>query len=73
MDEYALELGRKWGVGDGEKDTGVVLLLATDDREAAISVGYGLEGAVTDAQSGILLDTYAVPHFKENDFSTGMQ
>lgn len=73
VDEYALELGRKWGVGDGKKDTGVVLLLATDDREVAISVGYGLEGAVTDAQSGILLDTYAVPHFKENDFSTGMK
>ncbi len=71
--EYALQLGRAWGVGDGDADTGVVLLLATEDRKAAIAVGYGLEGAITDAQSGILLDTYAVPYFADDNFSAGLR
>lgn len=71
--DYGVALGRAWGVGDEEKDTGIVLLLATEDREVGIAVGYGLEGAVTDARSGILLDNYAIPHFAENDFSTGMR
>lgn len=73
VDEYGLELGRAWGVGDDEADTGVVLLLATEDREVGIAVGYGLEGAITDARAGILLDTYGVPFFAEDDFSTGMK
>ncbi len=73
VDEYGLLLGREWGVGDEEKDTGVVLLLAVNDREVTIQVGYGLEGAITDIRSGILLDYYAVPSFSEDDFSTGMR
>lgn len=72
IDQYALLLGRDWGVGDKEKDTGVVLLLAVNDREVSIQVGYGLEGAITDIQSGILLDEYALPYFSEDDFSAGM-
>lgn len=71
--DYGVALGRAWGVGDKEKDTGIVLLLATEDRDVGIIVGYGLEGAVTDARSGILLDNYAIPYFSDNDFSTGMR
>ena len=73
VDEYGLLLGRQWGVGDDEKDTGIVLLLSVNDREVTIQVGYGLEGAVTDIQSGILLDHYAIPSFSKDDFSTGMR
>ncbi len=73
VDEYALLLGREWGVGDDEKDTGVVLLLSLNDREVTIQVGYGLEGAITDIRAGILLDTYAVPSFSKDDFSAGMR
>ncbi len=70
--EYGVQLGRAWGIGEKEKNTGVLLLLAVQDREVDISVGYGLEGAITDARSGIILDNYAVPYFKNNDFSEGL-
>lgn len=73
IDEYGVALGRAWGIGDEEKNTGILLILATEDREVGISVGYGLEGAVTDAKSGMLLDNYALPYFAEDDFSTGMR
>ena len=72
IEQYSLELARDWGIGNKEKNNGMLLLLAVEDREVRIEVGYGLEGAVTDAQSGILLDHYAVPAFSENDFSSGM-
>ncbi len=71
--EYGVALGRDWGVGDADTNTGVVLLLATEDRDVAISVGYGLEGAITDYTSGILLDNYAIPYFESDDFSLGMR
>lgn len=70
---YALELGEKWGVGEKETDTGVILLLSVSDRKVTIQVGYGLEGAINDAKAGRMLDNYAVPHLKDNDFSTGLK
>ncbi|MBR2405690.1 MAG: TPM domain-containing protein [Clostridia bacterium] len=73
IESYGLNLGREWGIGDAEANTGVLLLLAVEDREVRIEVGYGLEGAITDAQSGLLLDTYAIPHFSHDDFETGLQ
>ncbi len=71
IQEYGVQLGRAWGVGEKDKDNGIVLILAMEEREVGISVGYGLEGAVTDMQSGIILDTYALPYFQDNNFSQG--
>ncbi len=72
VDEYALRLGREWGVGSKETNNGVVLLLSVSDRKVSIQAGYGLEGCVTDAKSGRILDEYAIPYLRDNDFSTGL-
>lgn len=72
VSDYALELGRKWGVGDKEKNNGVVLLLSVSERKVTIQVGYGLEGRLTDGKTGRILDKYAIPYLKNNDFSTGL-
>ncbi len=72
VSEYVLELGRKWGVGDKEKNNGVVLLLSVSERQITIQVGYGLEGRLTDGKTGRILDKYAIPYLKNNDFSTGL-
>lgn len=72
VDEYALELGRAWGVGSEEKDNGVVILLSLSDRQISIQVGYGLEGCLNDGKVGRILDNYAIPHLSNNDYSTGL-
>lgn len=72
VNDYALELGRKWGVGSKETNNGVVLLLSVNDREVTIQVGYGLEGCLTDAGTGRILDDYAIPYLSNDDFSTGL-
>ncbi len=72
VNDYALELGREWGVGSRETNNGVVLLLSVNDREVTIQVGYGLEGCLTDAGTGRILDDYAIPYLSNNDFSTGL-
>lgn len=72
ISDFALELGRNWGVGDKEKDNGIVILLAVNDRNIDIEVGYGLEGAMTDSKTGRILDTYGVPYFSEDNFSEGL-
>lgn len=72
VSEYALELGREWGVGSENADNGVVLLLSVSDRQVTIQVGYGLEGCLTDAKTGRILDSYAIPYLSDNDYSTGL-
>lgn len=70
--DFALELGRKWGVGDKELDNGIVLLLAEEEREIYVAVGYGLEGALPDSKTGRMIDYYALEDFKNDRFSAGM-
>lgn len=73
MADYALNLGRSWGVGNKEKNNGIVILLATEDRKIEMAVGYGLEGAMPDSKAGRFLDAYAIPYLKQNDFSKGLR
>lgn len=73
IEDYSYDLANRWGIGEAEKDTGVLLLLAVEEREVRIEVGSGLEGQLTDGKTGRLLDTYAIPSFKKDDFSTGMK
>ena len=69
IEDYAIGLGREWGIGDEETDSGVLLLLSSGDREVRIEVGYGLEGRLTDGKTGRILDNYAMPYLRNNDFS----
>lgn len=70
--DYALELGRKWGVGTKENNNGIVVLLSRDDREIYIAVGYGIEGALPDSKTGRIIDVYGLKHLRNDDFSAGL-
>ena len=70
--EYAVKLHREWGVGDAEKNNGIVMLVKPKTEEelgdAFISVGYGLEGDIPDAYAKHIMDLIMIPHFKNNDY-----
>lgn len=72
IEEVALEIGRTWGVGQADLDNGLVFLIAPNERQARIEVGYGLEGAITDLQSAQIIDTLALPRFRESNYITGI-
>lgn len=72
IEEYALEVLRRWGIGDKQLNNGVLLLVAVDDRQARIEVGYGLEGALNDARTGAVQDDYMLPFFAANDYNQGI-
>lgn len=69
---YSLEIGRKWGVGQEDFNNGLVFLIAVDDREARIEVGYGLEGVITDAQSYAILNDVVLPYFQAGNYDQGV-
>ncbi len=68
---YAVELANRWKIGRAAKNNGVLVLAAIDDRKINISTGYGLEGALTDAQSGRIIRHEITPHFKTGDYYAG--
>ena len=70
--DYAVGLGDEWGVGDKEKDNGIVILLSTEEREIFIAVGYGLEGALPDSKTGRIIDRYGLSYLKADNFSKGL-
>ncbi len=72
IENYAVGLFQAWGIGRKEKDNGLLLLVAPNERQIRIEVGYGLEGYINDALAGRIIRATIVPHFKAGDFSTGI-
>ena len=70
--DYALNLGREWGVGSEEENNGIVILLSVEEREIYIAVGYGLEGALPDSKTGRIIDNYGIAYFAQDEFSKGL-
>lgn len=73
LENYANLVFRSWALGQKGEDNGLLLLVARDDRKLRIEVGYGLEGMMTDALSGLIIRETIVPRFREGDFATGIQ
>jgi len=73
ISEYSIALAEAWGVGERDKDNGVILILAMTEREVRIEVGYGLEGAIPDSVAGRILDNVVIPAFQDENFSGGLR
>ena len=73
IEEYATELFRKFGIGDKNKNNGVLLLCSTGDRLFRIEVGYGLEGRLTDGKTGRIQDKYIIPYLKNDNYNEGIK
>lgn len=73
--EYATRIGLDWKVGGAEHNNGLVLLIkpktSSSGGDVAISVGYGLEGAIPDAYAKRVIENELIPHFRENDYFGG--
>ncbi len=70
--EYANKLFTAWGIGEKDKDNGVLLFNTIRDRRLWIEVGYGLEGILPDGLVGAILDEYVIPHYRQGDFGRGL-
>lgn len=73
INEYALELGRKWGIGGKSKNNGVILLVALGDRKMSIQTGYGLEGVLPDVYTKRIIDNDIKPFFQSGDYYAGIE
>jgi uncharacterized protein len=72
IEQYALRVAEQWKPGRKNVDDGALLVVAKDDRTLRIEVGYGLEGALTDAASKRIISEIIVPRFRQGDFHGGI-
>ena len=72
IESFATSVFEQWKLGQKGKDNGVLMIVVPADHKMRIEVGYGLEGALTDAQAGRIIRNVMTPAFKAGDFDGGV-
>jgi uncharacterized protein len=72
IEQFSIRVAEAWKIGRRKIDDGALLVVAKNDRRLRIEVGYGLEGALTDATTKRIIDEDITPKFKSGDFAGGV-
>lgn len=72
IEQAARKIFDSWGIGGDKSDNGVLIVVATAERQARIEVGYGLEGTLTDLQSSWIIKNDMAPYFKDGKYYAGL-
>ena len=72
IEDFGVQLGRRWRVGQKDKNNGVLLIVAPSEHKVRIEVGYGLEGTLTDAVSRLIIENAIIPRLRANDYPGGI-
>lgn len=73
IEDYGIGLARKWEIGQKDKDNGIVLVVAPNERKVRIEVGRRLEPMMTDTMSKLIIENAILPKFRRGDFSGGIR
>jgi uncharacterized protein len=71
IDDVALAILRDWGVGQADRDNGIVILAAIEDRKVWIATGYGMEGVIPDIIAQQIIDNSILPNFRNGNYYRG--
>jgi uncharacterized protein len=71
VEDYAIDLATKWGVGPKQSDRGVLILVATEDHKYWTTVGYGLEPILPDGKVGGF-GREAIPYFRAGNYDAAL-
>jgi uncharacterized protein len=72
LESYSVRVAEAWALGRADRDNGLLLLIALAERQLRIEVGYGLEGVLTDAFCGRVIDNTIAPNFKNERYFEGI-
>ena len=72
IEDYSMQVAEKWKLGNKEKDSGALLVVAVKDKKLRIEVGYGLEENLTDSRSGQIIRNFIAPQFRSGNYGEGI-
>lgn len=68
IEQYAVRLGNKLGIGKAGEDNGILLLVSKTDTKVRLEIGPGLQGFLTDSKCGRILDKFFVPSREKDEY-----
>ncbi|MBN2657871.1 MAG: TPM domain-containing protein [Spirochaetales bacterium] len=72
LESFSIKTADQWKLGRKDRDNGILILLAMEEKKVRIEVGYGLEGTMTDAKSGYIIRNIIIPDFQKGNFGKGI-
>jgi len=72
IEDYSNKVFIEWGLGQKDKDNGILIVVVPDERKMRIEVGYGLEARMTDLLAGRIIREVMTPRFREGDYDGGL-
>jgi uncharacterized protein len=72
VEPYTTALFNAWGIGKKGSDNGVLVLVAPEQRQMRIEVGYGLEGVLPDGLAGAIMRANFLPAFRQDQYERGI-
>lgn len=73
IEDYSIRLAEEWKIGSKSSDNGLIILIAPNERDVRIEVGYGLEHKLTDGVSGYILRNDIIPNFRNGSYFNGVK
>lgn len=73
IDDYSLDLANYWGVGQKDKDNGILIAIGKELRKIRIQNGFGIEKRLTDAETKRIIDEVMIPEFKNDKYYKGLK
>ena len=73
IEAFSMRVARAWKVGHADRDDGILVIVAAEDRRARIEVGYGLEGIIPDALAARIVREQMVPRFRAGAMGEGVR
>src|SRR5262245_10576578 len=71
IESFATNLFNSWGIGDKQRNDGVLILVAVKDRKVRIEVGSGYGNQLNRPMQDVIRDQM-LPHFKTGNYSLGV-
>jgi uncharacterized protein len=72
LEKTATQWFKAWGIGQKDKNNGVLILIALEDRKMRVEVGYGLETAISKAEADLVIQNLLKPHFRNQEYYNGL-
>lgn len=72
IEEFSTGLFNAWGVGKKEKNNGVLLVVAVNDRTLRLETGRGMADRLSDDDAHNIIDTVITPRFASDEYASGI-
>jgi uncharacterized protein len=72
LEDFSREIFNKWGIGQKDKNNGILIAIFIDDRKYRIQIGYGLEATLPSELCKQIQDEFMGPHFKQKNYYEGI-